>query len=126
MRINASRVCREALQQQPTDRDLGTALVYAANRIYRKRSAEIGLAVLKLIEYYAARFEKTRLEILAEFASGRVTIERVATRFLADSDLPPHPEIDVPSRTDPGPGSSARDLMAMGCRLLASVSVRRD
>ncbi len=126
MRIDASRVCREALQQRPTDRDLGTALVYAASKIYRKRSAEIGLAVLKLVEEYASRFEKTRLEILSEFAAGKVSIERAATRFLADSDLPPHPEIDCSSRSEPDAMDRARDLMAMGSRLLARVSVRRD
>ncbi len=125
MRINASRVCREALEQRPEDRDLGTALVYAASKIYRKRSAEIGLAVLKMIEQYATRFEKTRLEVLEEFANGKMTIERAGTRFLSESDLPRHPEIDR-LRPDPGPTCCARDLMAMGSRLLARVSVRRD
>ncbi len=126
MRIDASRVCREALEQRPEDRDLGTALVYAASRIYRKRSAEIGLAVLKMIEQYASRFEKTRLEVLEEFASGKVTIERAGTRFLGESDLPRHPGIDRHSSPDPGLTCCARDLMAMGSRLLARVSVRRD
>lgn len=85
MRIDASRVCKEALEQAPADRDLGAALVFAANRIYRKRSGEIGVAVLKLIEQYAGRFEKTRLEVAQEFATGKVTIERAATRFPAVS-----------------------------------------
>jgi hypothetical protein len=87
MRIDASRVCREALEQAPTDRDLGAALVFAANRIYRRRSGEIGVAVLKLIEQYSGRFEKTRLEVAEEFGAGKVTIERASTRFPAVSSF---------------------------------------
>ena len=81
MKIAASRVCREALQRNPEDKDLGAALLYAASRLYRKQSAEVGLAVLEMIEQYAARFGKSRLEILAEFATGTVTIEKVQSRF---------------------------------------------
>jgi hypothetical protein len=115
MRIDASRVCREALQQQPADKDVGTALVFAANRIYRKRSAEVGLAVLKLIEEYASRYEKTRLEVVAEFAEGKVSIEQASTRF-------------APMESAMAAGRAAgcagpRGLVAMGYRLLGRAAV---
>jgi hypothetical protein len=81
MKIDASRVCREALQRKPEDKDLGAALLYAANKVYRKRTAEVGLAVLEMVEQYAARFGKCRLDTMAEFAAGAVTIEKVHSRF---------------------------------------------
>jgi hypothetical protein len=127
MKIDATRVCREALEQQPADRDLGTALVFAANRIYRKRSAEIGLAVLKLIEQYAGRFEKTRLEVLKELAEGKVTIERSTTRFPMKSSFPPQGDSGQPTADGPAPGAcncSARYLASMRYRLLGRAAVR--
>jgi hypothetical protein len=125
MRIDASRVCKEALGQQPDDRDLGTALVFAANTIYRKRSAEIGLAVLKLIEQYAGRFGKTRLEVMEEIAQGKVTIERITTRFPMKSALPPQLRAQsVPVRTARAGMGGARELVAMGYRLLARTTMR--
>jgi len=85
MRIDVSRICREALRRQPTDSELGAALLRAASRTYRRRSAQVGLAVLEMIEHYANRFGKTRMEVLAEFARGGVSIEQAGTRFGAQS-----------------------------------------
>ena len=135
MRIDASRVCRVALGQQPADKDLGAALVFAANHIYRKRSAEIGLAVLKLVEQYSHRYEKTRLEILSEFAEGKVSIERVSTRFpmLRPGPTPGSATVVAlaqrpasMTQTAQAGLAGAAELVAMGYRLLSRAAVRGE
>ena len=87
MRIEVSVVCRGVLSEGPTEADLDAAIERVCRRLYGRDAGVALRAVRHVVDVFAERGGKARMEAVRQLSEGRGTVETSSYRSL--SEMPP-------------------------------------